>query len=97
MATDRDATTPSPTSRRRLLQTAAIAAAATAGLGFPAVVRSQAPIKWRVQTAAYAGTAGYTQFQKYCANIKELSEGKLQFVLGPPIVAVASFEMFFAV
>lgn len=97
MATDRDATTPSPTSRRRLLQTAAIAAAATAGLGFPAVVRSQAPIKWRVQTAAYAGTAGYTQFQKYCANIKELSEGKLQFQPFPPDAVVGTFEMFNAV
>jgi TRAP-type mannitol/chloroaromatic compound transport system substrate-binding protein len=97
MATDRDATTPSPTSRRRLLQTAAIAAGATAGLGFPAVVRSQAPIKWRVQSAAYAGTAGYTQFQKYCANIKELSEGKLQFQPFPPDAVVGTFEMFNAV
>ncbi|HME96739.1 MAG TPA: TRAP transporter substrate-binding protein DctP [Methylomirabilota bacterium] len=97
MTTDRDATTPSPTSRRRLLQTAAIAAGATAGLGFPAVVRSQAPIKWRVQTAAYAGTAGYTQFQKYCANIKELSEGKLQFQPFPPDAVVGTFEMFNAV
>ena len=97
MPTDRDATTPSPTSRRRLLQTAAIAAGATAGLGFPAVVRSQAPIKWRVQTAAYAGTAGYTQFQKYCANVKELSEGKLQFQPFPPDAVVGTFEMFNAV
>ena len=97
MPTDRDATTPSPTSRRRLLQTAAIAAGATAGLGFPAVVRSQAPIKWRVQTAAYAGTAGYTQFQKYCANVTELSEGKLQFQPFPPDAVVGTFEMFNAV
>jgi len=97
MTTDRDATTPSPTSRRRLLQTAAIAAGATAGLGFPAVVRSQAPIKWRVQTAAYAGTAGYTMFQKFCANIKELSEGKLQFQAFPPDAVVGTFEMFNAV
>jgi TRAP-type mannitol/chloroaromatic compound transport system substrate-binding protein len=97
MTADRDATTPSPTSRRRLLQTAAIAAGATAGLGFPAVVRSQAPIKWRVQTAAYAGTAGYTQFQKYCASIKELSEGKLQFQPFPPDAVVGTFEMLNAV
>jgi TRAP-type mannitol/chloroaromatic compound transport system substrate-binding protein len=70
---------------------------ATAGLGFPAVVRSQAPIKWKVQTAAYAGTAGYTQFQKYCATIKDLSEGKLQFQAFPPDGVVGTFEMFNAV
>ena len=97
MTTDRDVTTPALSSRRRLLKTAAVAAGATAGLGFPAVVRSQAPIKWRVQTAAYAGTAGYTQFQKYCASIKELSEGKLQFQPFPPDAVVGTFEMFNAV
>jgi TRAP-type mannitol/chloroaromatic compound transport system substrate-binding protein len=97
MTTDADVTAPRPTSRRRLLTTAAVAAGATAGLAFPAVVRSQAPIKWRVQTAAYAGTAGYTQFQKYCATIKDLSEGKLQFQAFPPDAVVGTFEMFNAV
>ena len=73
MTTDADASAAPQTSRRRLLKTAAATVGATAGLAFPAVVRSQAPIKWRVQTAAYAGTAGYTAFQKYCASIKDLS------------------------
>lgn len=97
MTTDADASVPQQTSRRRLLKTAAATVGATAGLAFPAVVRSQAPIKWRVQTAAYAGTAGYTAFQKYCANIKELSEGKLQFQPFPPDAVVGTFEMFNAV
>ena len=97
MTSDADAGASPPTSRRRLLKTAAVTVGATAGLGFPAVVRSQAPIKWRVQTAAYAGTAGYTAFQKYCANIKELSEGKLQFQPFPPDAVVGTFEMFNAV
>jgi TRAP-type mannitol/chloroaromatic compound transport system substrate-binding protein len=97
MSTDADANAPHPTSRRHLLKTAAATVGATAGLAFPAVVRSQAPVKWRVQSAAYAGTAGYTAFQKYCANIKELSEGKLQFQAFPPDAVVGTFEMFNAV
>lgn len=97
MTTDRDASVPQQASRRRLLKTAVASVGATAGLAFPAVVRSQTPIKWRVQTAAYAGTAGYTMFQKYCANIKELSEGKLQFQAFPPDAVVGTFEMFNAV
>jgi len=97
MSTDADASAPHPTSRRRLLKTAAATVGATAGLAFPAVVRAQAPVRWRVQTAAYAGTAGYTMFQKFCANIKELSEGKLQFQAFPPDAVVGTFEMFNAV
>ncbi|HEY7206245.1 MAG TPA: TRAP transporter substrate-binding protein DctP [Methylomirabilota bacterium] len=98
MATDADASAPQQTSRRRLLKTvAAVGVTAAGGLAFPAVVRSQAPIKWRVQTAAYAGTAGYTMFQKFCANIKELSEGKLQWQAFPPDAVVGTFEMFNAV
>ena len=99
MTTDADASAPPQTSRRRLLKTAAVTVGATAagGLAFPSVVRSQAPIKWKVQTAAYAGTAGYTQFQKLCANIKELSEGKLQCQAFPPDAVVGTFEMFNAV
>jgi TRAP-type mannitol/chloroaromatic compound transport system substrate-binding protein len=97
MTNDADASAPLPTSRRRLLKTAAVTVGATAGLGFPAVVRAQAPIKWKVQTAAYAGTAGYTAFQKYCATIKDLSEGKLQFQAFPPDAVVGTFEMFNAV
>lgn len=97
MTIDPDASVPRQTSRRRLLKTAAVSVGATAGLAFPAVVRSQAPIKWRVQTAAYAGTAGYTMFQKLCANIKELSEGKLQCQAFPPDAVVGTFEMFNAV
>ena len=35
-------------------------AGGTAAFGFPAVVRAQTPVKWRIQTAWDAGTAGYT-------------------------------------
>ena len=78
MTSDASAGAPPLTSRRGLFKAAA-AAGGTVAIGFPAVARAQTPVKWRIQTAWPAGTAGYKQFQKYCANVKELSEGKLQF------------------
>jgi len=81
-------------SRRRFITAAA---SGTAVLGFPAVVRGQAPVKWRVQTAHVAGTVGYKAFQKYCANVKLLSEGKVEFQPFPADAVVGTFEMFAAV
>jgi TRAP-type mannitol/chloroaromatic compound transport system substrate-binding protein len=83
-------------SRRRFIKAAAVAGG-SAAIGFPAVVRAQAPVKWRVQTAWDAGTVGYTAFQKYCANVKVLSEGKLEFQPLPAGAVVGTFEMFDAV
>jgi TRAP-type mannitol/chloroaromatic compound transport system substrate-binding protein len=82
-------------SRRRFIKTAV--AGGTATLGFPAVVRAQAPVKWRVQTAWDAGTAGYTALQKLCANVKALSEGKLEFQPLPAGAVAGTFELFDAV
>jgi TRAP-type mannitol/chloroaromatic compound transport system substrate-binding protein len=96
MTTDADSSGPTPTSRRGLFKAAAVAGA-TSALGFPAVVRAQTPIKWRIQTAWQPGTAGYRQFQKFCANVKEISEGKLQFQPLPEAAVVGTFEMFDAV
>jgi TRAP-type mannitol/chloroaromatic compound transport system substrate-binding protein len=82
-------------SRRRVL-----AAAATAGasaLAFPAVLRAQAPVKWRIQSAWQPGTAGYRAFLKFCTNVKEISEGKLQIQPFPEKGVVGTFEMFNAV
>ena len=73
------------------------AAGGTAAIGFPAVVHAQAPVKWRIQTAWQPKTAGYTAFQKYCANVKEISERKLQFQPFPEAGIVGTFEMFDAV
>ena len=83
-------------SRRRFIAAAAVAGG-TATIGFPAVVRAQAPVKWRVQTAWDAGTVGYTAFQKYCSNVKVLSEGKLEFQPLPAGSIVGTFELFEAV
>jgi TRAP-type mannitol/chloroaromatic compound transport system substrate-binding protein len=96
MTTDADSSTANPTSRRGLFKAAAVAGG-TAALGFPAVVRAQAPIKWRIQTAWQPGTAGYRQFQRFCANVKAISEGKLQFQPLPEAAIVGTFEMFDAV
>jgi len=81
-------------SRRRFL---AATAGGTAALGFPAIAVAQAPLKWRVQTAWPAGTVGYTAFQKYCASVKAVTEGKLEFQPFPEAGVVGTFEMFDAV
>ena len=85
-----------PTSRRRFIAAGALAGG-TAALAFPAVIRAQAPIKWRVQTAWSSGLAGFTAFKKYCANVKVLSEGKVEFQPLPAGAVVGTFEMFNAV
>jgi TRAP-type mannitol/chloroaromatic compound transport system substrate-binding protein len=96
MTTDAEPSVSTPTSRRGLFKAVAVTGA-TAALGFPAVARAQTPIKWRIQTAWQAGTAGYREFQKYCAHVKELSEGKLLFQPFPENGIVGTFEMFDAV
>jgi TRAP-type mannitol/chloroaromatic compound transport system substrate-binding protein len=96
MKTDASAGAPNVTSRRGLFKAAAVAGG-TAALGFPAVVRAQTAVKWRIQSAWQPGTAGYKQFQKFCANVKEISEGKLQFQPFPEKGIVGTFEMFNAV
>jgi TRAP-type mannitol/chloroaromatic compound transport system substrate-binding protein len=97
MMTDGAMSVAHPASRRTLFKKAAAIASGTAALGFPAVLRAQTPVKWRIQTAWQAGTAGYTAFQKYCANVKEISEGKLQLQPFPAEGIVGTFEMFDAV
>ena len=84
----------SAASRRRFLTAAA---GGTAVAGFPAVVTAQSSVKWRVQTAHEPGTVGYTAFQKYCVNVKVLSEGRLEFQPLPAGAIVGTFEMFEAV
>lgn len=83
------------TSRRRVL--AAAVAAGSSALAFPAVLRAQPRIKWRVQSAWQSGTAGYKMFLKFCANVKEVSEGKLLIQPFPEKGVVGTFELFNAV
>jgi len=69
MTTDSDPSAAPPSSRRRLLKAAVAGAGGLAAAGFPAVLRAQTPIKWRIQTAWDAATVGYTAFQRFCANV----------------------------
>ena len=64
------------------------------------VQRQNAPTvvtKWKVQCVWDAGTDGYTAFQKFCANVKELSEGRLELEAHSAGQLVGSFDMFDAV
>ena len=97
MTTDSDPSAAPPSSRRRLLKAAVAGAGGLAAAGFPAVLRAQTPIKWRIQTAWDAGTVGYTAFQRFCANVKMISEGRVQFQPFPAGSLVGTFEMFDAV
>ena len=81
-------------SRRHFLRAAG---GSTAVIGFPAVVHAQATVKWRIQTAWPPRTAGYTAFQRFCANVKDISEGEVQFQPFPAEGIVGTFEMFDAV
>jgi TRAP-type mannitol/chloroaromatic compound transport system substrate-binding protein len=97
MVRNNAASTPHRSSdRRRFLAAAGLAGGASA-LAMPSVLRAQAPIKWRVQTAWPAGTGGFNAFQKYCSNVKELTEGKVQFQPFPAGGVVGTFEMLDAV
>jgi TRAP-type mannitol/chloroaromatic compound transport system substrate-binding protein len=87
----------SGTSSRRAFIGAAGVAGGTAAMAFPAVARAQAPIRWRVQSAWQPGTAGYAAFQKFCAHVKDISEGKLVFQPFPEHGIVNTFELFNAV
>src|SRR5262245_41294358 len=95
MSSEATSRTPDPTSRRGLIKAAV--AGGTSAIAFPAVARGQAPVKWRVQTSWQPGTAGYSAFQKFCLNVKEISEGKLVFQPFPEHGIVNTFEMFNAV
>jgi TRAP-type mannitol/chloroaromatic compound transport system substrate-binding protein len=100
--TDAPITTPTTddapqATRRGFIKAAALGGAAAATVGFPAIVKAQAPIKWKVQTAWDAGTVGFTAFKAFCDNVKELSEGKLEFQPFPAGAIVGTFEMFEAV
>jgi TRAP-type mannitol/chloroaromatic compound transport system substrate-binding protein len=87
-------------SRRRFLKTAAATAGVTAAtMGVPAFLRhaSAQPIKLKMQTAWDAGTVGFTEFQKFCKLVGEMSEGKLTVEGFPAGAIVGTFEMFDAV
>ena len=86
-------------SRRGFLKGAAVAAGTAGLVGFPAVMRvsAQAAIKIKMQTAWDAGTVGFTEFQKFCKYVGDITEGKLTVEGFPAGAIVGTFEMFDAV
>ena len=50
-----------------------------------------------MQTAWDAGTIGFTEFQKFCKLVGEMSEGQLTIEGFPAGAIVGTFEMFDAV
>jgi TRAP-type mannitol/chloroaromatic compound transport system substrate-binding protein len=86
-------------SRRKFLQTAAVAGAAAGSIGFPSVMRLSAAetITIKMQTAWDAGTLGFTKFKQFCDNVGNITEGKLVIEGFPAGAIVGTFEMFDAV
>ncbi len=88
--------------RREFLKTAVVGGAAAAlgcstKTGGGSETARQAATVWKVQCVWDAGTDGYAAFQRFCASVKELSEGALELEAHPAGKLVGSFEMFEAV
>ncbi|GAC1575508.1 MAG: TRAP transporter substrate-binding protein DctP [Polyangiales bacterium] len=90
--------------RRSFLGTGAGAAAATAlavmgcSKESDSKPRASGPSqKWKMQSVWDAGTEGYTQFQRYCLDVRDISEGKLELEPHPAGSIVSTFDMFDAV
>lgn len=79
------------TDRRTFLRaTAATSAAAT--LGFPSIVRAQAPIQLRMQGFLASASPTHRAFEKMAADIKTASNGRVQISALPAGGAVAPTE-----
>jgi TRAP-type mannitol/chloroaromatic compound transport system substrate-binding protein len=63
-------------SRRRFFAGAAAAGAAT--IAAPAILKAQAPIKWRVQSMWSAAELTYKAFEDFCARVKAATGGRLE-------------------
>src|SRR5215472_9562145 len=88
------------TTRRRAFLKAALSGGAVAALGCSdkkAGESEKTVRRWKVQCVWDAGTDGYTAFQRFCDNLKELTEGQLEFEAQPAGKLVGTFEMFEAV
>ena len=49
---------------------------------------------WRIQSVWDAGTDGYTAFQRFCAGVKDLSDGKIELEPYPAGSLVPTFDLF---
>ncbi|MER8377385.1 TRAP transporter substrate-binding protein DctP [Mesorhizobium sp. M1338] len=86
----------SPTSRRNFLKTSGLAAgAATVTIAAPWVRKAEAAetITWKIQTSWPAGV-GLETFQKWCATIKDKTNGQLELQPFKAKDIVGDFELF---
>lgn len=85
----------SPSRRLFLKKTALASGAAVVSGCTPSARPKRAAIKWRVPTLWDAGTVGFTAFQKFCENIKLLTNGELELeALTPQAVTRDQFQLF---
>ncbi len=83
------------TLNRRTMLATGIAAAATAALGKPAIAQSR--VDWRIQTLWQAGTVNQLAFERFCENVRAMSDGRLNITPLPSGAAVGLLETLDAV
>jgi TRAP-type mannitol/chloroaromatic compound transport system substrate-binding protein len=80
---------------RRAALTAGIAAAATGPLAAPAIAQSR--VTWRIQTLWQAGTVNQLAFERFCENVRAMSDGRMNITPLPSGAAVGLLETLDAV
>jgi len=98
---DDQAPAPRPVSRRGFLDAGALlggalAAGCTGGSSSSATFSGPAT-RWRIQSVWDAGTDGLAAFERFCANVGQLSGGELELEPFPAGAFAGSFELFEAV
>lgn len=87
------------TSRRGFLKKAAVAtgAAAAASVGFPAIVRAQAPITLKMQSTWPTKEIFHEIFEAWAKKVNEMAPGRLKIDVLPDKAVVPAFELIEAV
>ena len=79
--------------RRKFLKSAGGAAAAAAGLGFPAIATSQTQITWRFQSTWPAKDIFHEYAQDYARRVNEMSGNRFKLDVLPAGAVVGAFGM----
>ncbi len=79
--------------RRKFLKAAGGAAAAAAGLGFPAIATSQTQITWRFQSTWPAKDIFHEYAQDYARRVNEMSGNRFKLDVLPAGAVVGAFGM----
>jgi len=83
--------------QRRKFLTGAAAAAGAASLGFPAIVKSQQPIKWKAQSMWSSAEITYKVFEDFCRRVGKATNGRLEIQPFAAGAVVGVFETLDAV